>query len=255
MRSRRYAKLSLMTSGSETLRTRARRLIEDTQGAGRIFDLCFQSLIVASLVCFVLETEPNLGPETTKALAAFEVFSIVAFSLEYLFRLWASEKPLRYMFSFWGVVDVLAVLPYYLGGAVDLRSIRILRLLRLVRVLRLARYGAAARRFKRAFEILRPELTLFLVTTGMLIYIVAVGIYYCERGAQPESFGSIGKCLWWAIVTLTTVGYGDVYPITRGGQIFTSISLLIGLGVIAVPSGMVATALSAAGREEADRAE
>lgn len=140
-------------------------------------------------------------------------------------------------------------MPFYLGGAVDLRSIRVLRLLRLIRMLKLARYRAAVRRFRRSFQIIRADMVLFMVVSSMLVDIVSVGIYYREHEAQPEAFGSMGRCLWWAIVTLTTVGYGDAYPITTGGRIFTSLVLLIGLGAVAVPSGMVAAALSEAGRE------
>lgn len=232
------------------LRQRLRRIVEDTSGAGRAFDLFFQALILASLAAFMLDAEPDLSPELRQGLAVFEVITVAAFSVEYLLRLWVAPAPLRFVFSFWGLVDLLAVLPFYLGGAVDLRSIRVLRLLRLIRMLKLARYGAAVRRFRRAFQIIRADLVLFMVVSSMLVYIVSVGIYYCEREAQPEAFGSMGRCLWWAIVTLTTVGYGDAYPITTGGRVFTSLVLLIGLGVVAVPSGMVATALSEAGREQ-----
>ncbi|MEQ9150887.1 MAG: ion transporter [Parvibaculum sp.] len=228
------------------LRARVRRLVDGTGPTGRLFDLFFQALIVASMIAFVVETEPDLGPDVRAAFRIFEVATVVAFTLEYLLRLWAAPRALGFVFSFWGIVDLVAILPFFLGTAVDLRSIRILRLLRLVRLLKLARYTSAVARFRRAFVSMRAELTLFLVTSGILIYIVSVGIYYCEREAQPDVFGSIGACIWWSIVTLTTVGYGDAYPITAGGRIFTTVVLVIGLGVVAIPSGMVASALTRA---------
>lgn len=237
-----------VTTKLARLRARVRPIVERPDGPGRTFDLIFQVLIVLSLVAFLIETEPDLPAGARASLEIFEVFTVLAFSIEYALRLWVAPRPLRFVFSFWGLVDLLAILPFYLGGAVDLRSIRVLRLLRLVRVLRLARYGAAAERLRRAFVLIRAELTLFAVGTSILVYLVSVGIYYCERAAQPEAFGSIGRCLWWAIVTLTTVGYGDAYPVTAGGRIFTSIVLLLGLGVVAIPSGMVASALSEAAR-------
>lgn len=232
-----------------SLRDRLRPIVEDPEGPGRTFDLVFQALIVASLLAFLAETEPDLPIGIRSALEKFEVFTVVTFTIEYLLRLWVARRPLRFVFSLWGLIDLLAILPFFLGTTVDLRSIRILRLLRLVRVLRLARYGAAARRLRRAFELVRAELTLFLVSCGLLIYLVSIGIYYFEREAQPEAFGSIGRCLWWAIVTLTTVGYGDAYPTTTGGRVFTSVVVLIGVGVIALPSGMIASALSEAAEE------
>lgn len=234
-----------VTTKPAPLRVRVRQIVERPDGPGRTFDLVFQALIVLSLVAFLVETEPGLPAGARAGLEVFEVFTVLAFSLEYGVRLWVAPRPLRFVFSFWGIVDLLAILPFYLGGAIDLRSIRVLGL---VRVFRLARYGAAAERLRRAFVLIRAELTLFAVGTSILVYLVSVGIYYCERAAQPEAFGSLGRCLWWAIVTLTTVGYGDAYPITAGGRIFTSIVLLLGLGVVAIPSGMVASALSEAAR-------
>ena len=236
-------------SGGST-RARVRSLIEDTEGAGRVFDLFFQALILLSLVAFVVETEPGLDPSTRAALRAFEVFTVAAFTVEYALRTWAAERPARFVFSAWGLIDLLAILPFYLGTAIDLRSIRVLRLLRLARMLKLMRYNRAIRRFRFAFQAIRAELTLFLAACGMLVYVVSVGIYYCERAAQPDAFGSIADCVWWSIVTLTTVGYGDAYPVTVGGRVFTTFVLVIGLGVVAVPSGMVASALSAAARED-----
>jgi voltage-gated potassium channel len=114
----------------------------------------------------------------------------------------------------------------------------------LFRTFKIVRYSKAIRRFHRALLIAREELVLFLLVTLLLLYFSAVGIYYFEYDAQPEAFASVFHSLWWAVVTLTTVGYGDVYPVTTGGRIFTFVILLIGLGIISVPAGIVASALS-----------
>ncbi|MBE9080534.1 ion transporter [Romeria aff. gracilis LEGE 07310] len=136
--------------------------------------------------------------------------------------------------------------------SIDLRSLRIFRLFRLARMLKLLRYGRAVDHFRMAFITIRTELTLFLITCAFVIYLASVGIYYFERVAQPETFGSVFDCMWWAVATLTTVGYGDVYPVTAGGKVFTTLILFIGLGIIAVPAGLISSALSEVWREEAE---
>jgi len=115
---------------------------------------------------------------------------------------------------------------------------------------KMLRYSRAIQRLKQAFLTIKEELVLFLIVTGFLLYISSVGIYYFENNAQPEQFKSVFHCLWWAIVTLTTVGYGDAYPITMGGKIFTSIVALIGIGVVAVPTGLIASALTKVIKDE-----
>ena len=218
--------------------------------AGKAFDLIIQFLIVVSLISFSIETIPGLSKTTTQVLKFIEVATVFVFTLEYLCRLYVANNKLRFIFSFYGIIDLMAILPFYIARGIDLRSIRIVRLLRLFRILKMARYGRAIQRLKYAFLTIKEELVLFLIATVFLLYISSVGIYYFENNAQPEQFKSIFHCLWWAIVTLTTVGYGDVYPITIGGKIFTSIIALIGIGVVAVPTGLVASALTKAIKDE-----
>ena len=205
-----------------------------------------QFLIVLSLVAFSLETLPDLTPELRGWLGTFEVISVSIFTVEYMLRLFVADRKLAFVTSFFGIIDVLAILPFYLSLGFDLRSVRAFRLLRLFRIFKLARYSRATRRFHRALLIAREEIVLFLCLTTILLYLAAVGIYYFENEAQPESFASVFHSLWWAVTTLTTVGYGDVYPVTLGGRLFTFVVLLIGLGVVSVPAGMVASALSKA---------
>lgn len=209
-----------------------------------------QALIVLSLVSFALETLPDLSPAWRAALKWFEVVTVGVFTVEYLMRLVFSRPRLSYVFSFLGLVDLFAILPFYLSTGVDLRSLRAFRLFRLFRLLKLARYGAAFQRLRRAFSIVREELILFGSISLVLLYLSSVGIYYFESAAQPERFGSVFHCLWWAICTLTTVGYGDVYPVTAGGRTFTFFVLAIGVGLVAIPSGLLASALTKAREEE-----
>jgi voltage-gated potassium channel len=129
---------------------------------------------------------------------------------------------------------------------------RSLRLLRIFRVFKLVRYNKALKRFNRALSIAREEIVIFLSAAILLIYLTAVGIYFFENEAQPDKFSSIFDSLWWAVVTLTTVGYGDAYPITLGGRAFTVVMLLLGLGIVAIPTGLLASALNRA-REEEDK--
>lgn len=230
-----------------SLRNRVKLIIEDSDTrSGRCFDLTIQSLILLSLITFSIETLPNLSSPTRHALRLFEIFSIAIFTFEYVLRLYTSERPLKFIFSFYGLVDLFAILPFYLSLGIDLRSIRAFRLLRLFRIFKLARYSKAVQRFHRAFIIAREELILFMTATMITLYLAAVGIYYFENQAQPELFKSVFHSLWWAVATLTTVGYGDIYPVTVGGKIFTFIILLVGLGIVSVPAGLIASALSQA---------
>jgi len=228
-----------------------KRIIEENDTtAGKAFDLFIQFLIVVSLVSFSIETLPNLGKNTKWILNTTEVIIVAIFTLEYLLRLFVADKKLNFVFSFYALIDLIAILPFYVARGIDLRSIRVFRLFRLIRAFKIFRYSKAIQRFKNAFLDVKEELILFLVATGFLLFIAAVGIYYFENPAQPEQFKSIFHCLWWAVATLTTVGYGDIYPITAGGKIFTSFIVIIGLGIIAVPTGLLASALTKTIKED-----
>ncbi len=218
--------------------------------SGKIFDLSIQALIIISLISFSVETLPWLSEASQSILRVIEVGTVIIFSAEYILRILISEKPLSFVFSFFGVVDLAAILPFYIATGVDLRAIRAVRLLRLIRALKLVRYSKAVGRFHRALVIAKEELILFFGLTIMILYFAAVGIYFFEHEAQPDAFSSVFHSLWWAIATLTTVGYGDVYPVTPGGKIFTFFILMAGLGVVAVPTGLLASALSKARTEE-----
>lgn len=214
------------------------------------WEIALQVLIFMCLVVFAIETLPDLTPAQQRWIDAFDVFSVAVFTVEYIIRLMASRPRRGYAWSFFGIIDLISILPFYIGLGVDLRNLRALRMLRLFRILKLARYSKAMRRFHRAFIITKEEIVLFLTSTFILLYIAGMGIYHFENEAQPDRYRSMFDGLWWAVATLTTVGYGDVYPITVGGKIFTFVILILGLGIIAVPTGMVASALAKARKEE-----
>ncbi len=223
-----------------------RRILRGEHRHSRRFDLFIQALILLSVVTFSIETLPNLSDRARSALQIMETVTVMVFSAEYVLRLWASDHKKGYAFSFFGIVDLMAILPFYLASGLDLRSIRAFRLLRLFRAFKLVRYSQAIARFHLAFRIAKEEVVLFMSVTGLLLFLAATGIYYFENEAQPQIFSSVFASLWWAISTLTTVGYGDVFPVTTGGRVFTGIILLIGLGIVSVPAGLVASALSKA---------
>jgi voltage-gated potassium channel len=211
-----------------------------------LLDLFIQGLIVLTLVASAVETLPDLPSSAQAALHGFDVFSVAVFTVEYLVRISLAKPRRRYAFSFFGIIDLLAILPFYIGLGVDTRAIRAFRLLRLLRLLKLARYSAAIQRFYTALSIAKEELVVYLSATLVLLYLSALGIYYFEHEAQPDKFRSVFDALWWAVATFTTVGYGDVYPITVGGRLFTFFVLLIGLGIVSVPTGIIAAALAKA---------
>ena len=233
-----------------SLKSKLRSIIEkrDTR-AGVMFDSTIQALIVLSLIGFSLETLPSLSPQLRASLSSIELITVLLFTIEYIARLVVSERPLRFAFSFYGLIDLVAIAPFYFVTGLDMRVIRAFRLLRLFK---LFRYNKAITRLQKTFVKVREDLILFAATSSIVLYLTAAGIYLFENKAQPEAFASIFHSLWWAVATLTTVGYGDVYPITVGGKIFTFCVLMIGLGIIAIPAGIIASAMSEV-RDEEDK--
>ena len=211
--------------------------------AGRFFDLFIQTLIVVSIITFSVETLPDLEAEMVETLYFMETIIVCIFSIEYILRVFVADRKLSFIFSFEGIIDLASILPFFVSG-VDLRSLRVFRLLKLFRFFKVTRYSRAIRRFQRAFVMVKEELILFALVATMLIYLSAVGIYYCEHEAQPELFKSIFHSLWWSVITLTTVGYGDVYPVTLLGRMFTFVLLMLSIIIIAIPAGLLASALS-----------
>jgi voltage-gated potassium channel len=229
------------------MKERIRKIVEDNSSRkGKLFDYFIQVLILFSLVAFAISTLPNNTKETIRLLNVFEITCVAIFTIEYALRVFVAEKPLKYIFSFYGIIDFLAIFPFYLRSVYDLRALRAFRVFRIFRTLKLIRYNKALNRFHIAAGIVKEEIVLFLIITAIFIFLASTGIYYFENAAQPEIFTSVIHSGWWAVVTLTTVGYGDVYPITVGGKIFTFFILIIGVGIVTIPAGLVASALSKA---------
>ena len=228
------------------------RLVDEHTAEGKYFAILIQVMIIVSMVMFTLETLPELNSIWHTAFFYSEAIIVGVFCVEYALRIIHADRPVSFIFSFYGIIDLLAIIPFFLISGLDLRSVRIIRLLRLLRILKLFRYSKAVKRLRNAFKGIREELILFGFIVLTLLYLASVGIYCFENEAQPEAFKSILHSMWWAVSTLTTVGYGDIYPVTAGGKFFTFIVLMLGLGIVAVPTGLVASALTENRYDEKD---
>ncbi|GGF62410.1 ion transporter [Alteromonas lipolytica] len=227
----------------------------------QVFDIFLILLILANTAAVMASTVSEIHQQWHPQLYAFEVFSVVVFSLEYIGRVWSAtsapqtlpfrkgpyQKPwqqrLRYVFTPMALVDLAAILPFFLSMFV-LLDLRILRLLRLTRLIKLGRYS---RSVNLLFTVIKKELRVLAAAVSVLIIVMvlaATGMYYIEQHAQPEAFGSIPAALWWAINTLTTVGYGDVTPVTALGKVFSGAITILGVGIFALPAGILASRLS-----------
>ena len=227
------------------MKSKLKNIIESQDSrSGIIFDIFIQLLILLSLLAYAIETLPNLSKEHIIYLNTFETISIMIFSIEYILRVYVSDRKIGYIFSFYGIVDFLAILPYYLITSIDLRSIRVFRLLRIFRVIKLFRFNRAIDLMSKALAKVRAEITIFLFITLVLIYLSSIVIYHCEHAVQPDKFKSIFHSMWWSVMTLTTVGYGEIYPVTSLGKLFTSFLSIIGIGIVAIPTGLLASSLT-----------
>ena len=214
---------------------------------GHIFSAVIQFLILASAVVFVFESD-GTSLETGSHAAHYIILDwvfFVLFSIEYFLRVYIESRKRDFIFSFYGMIDLLAILPslFLVPG---FRVLRILRFLRIFRIFKATRFILAVDRLTMALHEIQQELLALVILSLMLVYLAACGIHFFERDAQPEAFGSILDSMWWAVVTLTTVGYGDVFPTTAGGKVFTALVTLVGVGLIAIPSGLLASVLTEA---------
>lgn len=203
-----------------------------------------QVLVLLFIVMYTLETIPSLSNYSGLFFVLDQVF-LSLFTTEYVLRLYSAPKKRKYIFSFYGIIDVIAILPsFFTLGLINFQAIRLARLMRLFKVFKNKSVNTSVQRLKIAFVQIKSELLVFMLIVFILLYFSAVGIYMFEHTAQPDKFSSIPECLWWALTTFTTVGYGDMYPITAGGRIFTSLVLIIGLALVAIPTGLIASSLS-----------
>lgn len=235
-------------------------LLLDPADGGSSVDKSINSFIVALIllntVAVILETVASIYTPYQTIFHIIEVFSVIIFSAEYILRVWSCtvmEKyrhpvkgRLKYIFSSGAIIDLLAILPFYvaLNSRADLRFVRSLRLLRFFRFFKLGRYLNASKVISNVFKSKREELVLSFVITVFLIVIASCVMYYAEHDAQPEKFSSIPETMWWSVATLTTVGYGDEYPVTGLGKFLTACISILGIGMFALPAGILASGFS-----------
>lgn len=216
----------------------------------RLFDLAIICLIALNVAAVILESVDSIRIRYNSELRAFELFSVAVFTAEYLLRIWSATADPKFSAPFTGrlrfavrplpLIDLLAILPYYLFLAgIDLRVIRALRIMRLLRIAKLARYYSAFHIISRVIHHRKEELVLTLSVLMVLLIISSALMYNVEHTAQPENFPDIPTTMWWSIVTLTTVGYGDVYPITGAGRLLAAIISVFGIGMVALPAGII----------------
>ncbi len=235
------------------LRRRVWEIVEPHRAGdlhSRLFDLIMIILILFNVAAVILESVASIQAQYGVFLRWFEIVSVIAFTAEYLLRMWSvTADPryanpvggrLRFAFKPLPLIDLLAILPYYLMLAgIDLRVIRALRIMRLLRIAKLARYYAALRVIHRVIRNQKEELVLTMSVLIILLVISSALMYHAENAAQPVNFPDIPTTMWWSIVTLTTVGYGDVYPITAIGRILAAIIAVFGIGMVALPAGII----------------
>jgi len=221
-------------------------IFEAETPAGKAFDVLLLWTILHNVGVIMLESVPSMQAEHANLFTALEWAFTGVFTLEYLTRLWTVRKPLLYATSFFGLVDLLAILPTFVGlafpGLHSLRIIRIIRLLRVFRVLKLGGFTQAASTIAQALRSSRPKITVFLMAVLALVTIMGTVMYLVEGPAS--GFTSIPRSVYWAIVTVTTVGYGDLAPETVLGQIIASAMMITGYAIIAVPTGIVGAELA-----------
>jgi len=251
-------------SGSQlppTLRSTVSRYLEaaeENDTASRMVDIFLIFLIALSVTAVILESILAFERAYGAVLDWLEVITISVFSLEYILRIWSCvenpnefsrsnlERRIRFIFSFHAIIDLLAILPFYMlaFGVLDTVDMRFLRAIRLVRVLKLTRYFPALNMLIVAVKENSQALAASFVILVTIMLLAASGMYYFERVSQPVDFGSIPAAMWWAFATLTTVGYGDVTPITVGGKIFGALITVVGIGMVALPTSILASGYS-----------
>ncbi|MBK6976669.1 MAG: ion transporter [Cytophagaceae bacterium] len=224
----------------------------EKKGLSFIINISLSVLIFLNTIAIILNTIPSLSSTYHHIFWDFEVFSVIIFSIEYLLRLWSCVESrfythkfwgrIKFIFSFWGIVDLLAIAPFFLSAFVtDFGVIRMLRLLRILRLFRMSKYFHAFRIIKNVLTSKREELILAFSFIIFLILFSSSLMYFLEHPVQPENFSSIPAALWWGVNTMTTVGYGDIYPITLAGKILGSLVAISGISLFALPAGIIAS--------------
>lgn len=240
----------------ERMKTRIYRILEATEKgdiSSRIFDIFIITLISLNILAVVLETVQSLRAIWGWFFTVFELVSVIVFSVEYILRLWSCTSDQRYsgrimgriIFAFTplAIIDLVAVLPFYLPMliAVDLRFVRALRLFRIFRLFKFGRYSQSLRSIAGMLRAKKEELFITGFTIFIMLLVASSVMYYAEHEVQPEAFSSIPAAMWWGVASLTTVGYGDIYPVTAIGKLFAGVIAVLGIGLFALPAGIIAS--------------
>lgn len=234
------------------LKTSAYNLVREDGAsfAGRTFNFIIIALIAVNAFAVIADTF-TLSAQTRQVFYYIELVSTVIFTAEYILRLWTSDLKmpelmpvkarLKYIFSFMALIDLFAILPFYIPFLIpiDLRVLRVLRVIRLLRVFKVNRYTNALSSIAIVFKNKKSQLLSSVLVVALLMIVSSVLMYNIESAAQPEAFKNAFDALWWSVATLTTVGYGDIYPVTALGKIFSGIIALLGIGLVAVPTGII----------------
>ena len=208
-------------------------------------------LIVLNVIALILESYKELRNDYGNLFQIIELVSVFIFTIEYVLRIWvadlegkAENSRFKFILSPLGLIDLIAILPFYLPMIfpIDLRIVRILRLFRLLRIFKLGRFSKSLKTINQVLKETRADLAITFFVAFILLVLSSTLMYYVENEAQPEKFASIGHSFWWAVATLTTVGYGDVYPITAMGKFLSAVIALVGIGFVALPAGIFSSA-------------
>src|SRR5688572_27074246 len=227
-------------------------IFESDTPAGKAYDITLLLCIIASVIVVALESVSAIQVRYRNLLFILEWVFTIIFTMDYLARIWVVPYKKKYLFSFFGIIDLLSILPTYLGlffvGAQSLMVIRSIRLLRIFRIFKLSRYVGEGQNLAQALRQSRPKIIVFLVTVSTSVIITGTVMYMVE--GPEHGFTSIPKSIYWSIVTMTTVGYGDLAPQTALGQTLASFIMILGYGIIAVPTGIVSAEMVALKHKE-----
>lgn len=228
---------------------------ENGDKLSKVFDIFIMLLIILNVIMVIVDTF-NIPPIMQIISKNIEIVSVIIFTVEYILRVWTADllyrdKPavlarIKYIFSFMAIIDLLAILPFYLPMiiSIDLRVLRTLRIIRLFRIFKINRYTTALNTIGQVFRSKASQLISSMSIVFMLMLISSVIMYNIEHEAQPEQFKNVFQAMWWAVATLTTVGYGDIYPITIIGKILSAVIAVLGIGLVAVPTGIITSGFS-----------
>ncbi len=231
-------------------------IFEADTRSGKVFDVWLLLFILISVLCVIIESVEGISPILKSQLLNAELFFTLVFTLEYIIRILVVKKPLKYIFSFMGFVDFLGILPTYIFyltnefypniSPVDVHYLTIIRSIRLIRIFRIFHLSPYVRGSQTMLLALRssgPKITVFLLSISIIVVIVGAFMYVIEGSVREDNFQDIPNSIYWAIVTLTTVGYGNVVPITIFGKFIASFMMILGYAIIAVPTGIVSSAM------------